>query len=227
MLPSVRQYMAIIDIRKIGAHVTEESIKPYFSWLTRWPQALDLKWLPAWRLALVLLYSTNKRYWLCFLLPVVISSEKIFFKILISTISLSSSKTVLEQFQTLPSRVSCIWLLPPTRCRASFGLCLRTGVTQGVFLEKMTARWLKSQACMLEVERSWVWVYPGKICLAWLLPLARLGLSSLPSDLTPLSMNRGKKKPKQLIVSQVGPHLCLQSFVSVTALLPSPQTQQC
>lgn len=37
MLSMVRQYVAIIDIRKIGAHVTEESIKPYFNWLM--PQA--------------------------------------------------------------------------------------------------------------------------------------------------------------------------------------------
>lgn len=67
MLPFVRQYMAIIDIRKISAHVSEEKIKPYFNWLMQCPQALDLKWLPAWRLALVLLHSTNKWYWLLFL----------------------------------------------------------------------------------------------------------------------------------------------------------------
>lgn len=64
MLPLVRQYVAITDIRKIGAHVSEESIKPCFNWLIQWPQALDLKLLTAWRLALVLLHSTNKWYWL-------------------------------------------------------------------------------------------------------------------------------------------------------------------
>lgn len=220
ILPLVRQYMAIIDIRKTGAHVSEESIKPYFNWLMQWPQALDIKWLPAWRLAPVLLYSTSKWYWLLFLASCCLSSKKIFLKILTSAISLSSSKSVLEQFQTHPSRVGCTWLLPPSRCRASFGLCLRMGMTQGVFLKKTTAWWLKSQPSVLEVERSWVWVHPGEIYLAAFGQAGHV-LTALRAH-TSIHGQGEEGIPSNSLCLR--PHLCLQPFVPVIALLPSPQT---
>lgn len=50
-------------------------------------------------------------------------------------------------------------------------------------------------------------------------------LTALRADLYPWKGER--RNPKQLIVSQVGPHLCLQSFVPMTAPLPSPQMWQC
>ena len=72
-----------------------------------------------------------------FPLPAVILPEKIFLKVPMYVISLSSLKTVLEHSLRHSPAVGSILLLLRTRCRASFGPCLRTGVTQGAFWMEM------------------------------------------------------------------------------------------
>lgn len=172
MLPLVRQYVAIIDIRKTGAHVSKENIKPYFNWLMQWPQALDLKCLPAWRLDLVFLHSTSKWDWLLFL-P---SCFYIIWKdILKDTYQCNLLVFLKDCARTLPSRVGCIGAEHPLACAG--GLVWH----KECFWRKWQHDGSDLQACMLEMERSWVWVYAEEIYFAWLLPLDRLVMSSLSS----------------------------------------------
>lgn len=141
------------------------------------------------RLALVLLYNTN--IWYCLLL--VASSCYVAWKdILKGTFQCNFSVFLKDcartQSQTLPSRVGSIWLLRPAGCRASFGPCLRTGVTQGAFLMEMAAQWL--------VCWKWKKLRRSKSVLgksAWPKVATRLGMSSPPSELTP-RLERGKRK---------------------------------
>lgn len=108
------------------------------------------------RLALVLPYNTNVWCWLLLVASrCYIAWKDIFKGTYWCNFSVFLKDSARTQSQALPGMVwSSIWLLLPAWCRASFGPCLRTGVTGGVFLMKMVAQWPRLWARMLAVERN-------------------------------------------------------------------------
>lgn len=193
MLPFMRQYMAIIDIRKIGAHVSEESIKPYFNWLMQWPQALDLKWLPAWRLALVLLHGTNKWYWLLFLASFCCIIWKdilkdtyrcnfpVFLKDCARTVSNTPQQRGMHMAAPTHKVQSILWPVLEDRCDRSVSEETDSTMAQITGLYDGSAK-------KLSMSVSW-----GNL-LSLVAAFGQLGMSLMPSELTPLSHGKGKEE---------------------------------